>query len=340
MLSIIVTLLILGVMIFVHELGHFVAAKKFGIPVSEFAIGMGPKLKSFKRGDTEYSLRAIPMGGFVDIEGIEVGSVSEHGFNSKKPYQRFIVLFAGVFMNFITAYIVVFALFAVNGEYLPTDKSIVGGVVETSQAYGKLKEGDIIKSVDGIKVEKWQSMVDVVKKHDPQKPLQTVIERTGKEETVTLNLTFNKEDKSYKIGIYPKFEKKSYSVAESVYRSSVEFKNMTLLIFKGFKMLATREVSVKEVKGPVGTVEIVGMFMEQGIIPVLYLAALLSINIGIFNLLPFPGLDGGRIIFVILEKIGINVNKKIEENMHKVGIVFLLFLMALITFNDIWNLFK
>lgn len=340
MLSIIVTLLILGVMIFVHELGHFVASKRFGIPVSEFAIGMGPKIKSFKKGDTEYSLRAIPMGGFVDIEGIEVGSVSENGFNTKKPYQRFIVLFAGVFMNFITAYIVVLGLFAVNGEYLPTDKSIVGGVVETSQAYGKLKEGDIIKSVDGIKVKKWQSMVDVVKKHNPKEPLQAVVDRGGKEEIVKLNLTFQKEDKSYKIGIYPKYEKKSYTLTEAVYRSSVEFKNMAFLVFKGFKMLATNEVSVKEVKGPVGTVEIVGMFMEQGIIPVLYLAALLSINIGIFNLLPFPGLDGGRIIFVILEQTGVKVNKKIEENMHKVGIMFLLFLMILITFNDVWNLFK
>lgn len=339
-LSIIATILILGAMIFVHELGHFAASKYFKIPVKEFAIGMGPKIKSFKRGETEYSLRAIPIGGFVDIEGIEVGSDSENGFNTKKPYQRFIVLVAGVFMNFIMAYVIAVSLFLINGENIPDERSIVGNVSEISNAYGVLKAGDIIVSVDGNPVSKWSEMVKQVGKHDVSKPVVLSVKRGEVIENKEILLTYNKESKKYIIGVIGKWNSVKYGFGGSLKRGGEAFIDMAFLVFKGFKMVATNEVSVREMKGPVGLVGIVMMFIKMGVAPLFYLAAILSVNVGIFNLLPFPGLDGGRIIFIIFEKLGIKVDKKREENMHKFGIIVLLGLMLLITMNDIWTIFN
>ena len=158
-MSILLTLLILGVIILIHELGHFLAARMFKIPVSEFAIGMGPKLITFHGKDTDYNLRLVPMGGFVNIEGMEFDKVTENGFNSKKAWQRFVVLFAGVFMNFILAFLISFgSTMAVGGEYKLNDNAIIGGVAETSKAKNILATGDKVLNIEGTPINKWEDL--------------------------------------------------------------------------------------------------------------------------------------------------------------------------------------
>jgi regulator of sigma E protease len=337
-LSIILTLVILGIIIFIHELGHFATSKFFGIPVSEFALGMGPKITSFKWKGTEYSLRAIPMGGFVNIEGIEVGDTSETGFNAKKPYQRFIVLFAGVFMNFILAFVVLLALFIGNGENRIDKSNRIGGVLEESGSYNKILENDRIISIDGKKIEQWDDILNSMKNYNGNGIAIIEIDRNGKK--ITENIEMVKIDEVYKLGVSPAYNHINYSLINGVIRAGEECVNIVVLTFKGFGMIFSGVITSEEVSGPVGMVKVVKGFMGYGILPLIYLVAFLSMNVGVMNLLPIPALDGGRILFVIFEKVGIKVDKALEEKIHKVGMAILLTLIILLTINDVLNIGK
>lgn len=161
-MSILIAVIVLGIIIFLHELGHFFTAKFFKIPVSEFSVGMGPQVFSAETGKTMYSFRAIPIGGYVNIEGMEIGSEVENGFNKKPAYQRFIVLFAGVFMNFLTAFIILFLTMKLAGRLEYESGTYVGTVAEKSINYGILLENDKILEIDGEKIEKW---IDIPQKN-------------------------------------------------------------------------------------------------------------------------------------------------------------------------------
>ena len=335
--SIIVTLVILGIIIFIHELGHFSTSKFFGIPVSEFALGMGPKLFSFKKNGTEYSLRAIPMGGFVNIEGIEVGDMSENGFNTKKPYQRFIVLFAGVFMNFVLAFGVLYILLVGYGES-KIDGTKVGTVIKESGAFGKILENDKIVSIDGKKIEKWNDIQNMFLNYKGTGIANIEFERNGKIFKESINLI--KKEERYRIGIAPAFYHQNYNILNGAKRAAEECVNIVTSTFIGFGKIFKGEVKSEEVSSVIGMVKVVNKFMEFGVIPVVYLAAFLSMSVGIMNLLPIPALDGGRILFVIFEKIGIKVDKALEEKIHKVGMAVLIVLIILLTLNDIVNIRK
>lgn len=337
-LSIILTLVILGIIIFIHELGHFATSKFFGIPVSEFALGMGPKITSFKWKGTEYSLRAIPMGGFVNIEGIEVGDTSETGFNSKKPYQRFIVLFAGVFMNFVLAFVVLFSLFVINGENKMDLSNRVGKVLEESGSYKKILENDKIISIDNKKIEKWDDILNSLKNYNGNGI--AVVEVKRGEKILKESINMKKIDGVYKLGISPGYIHQKYSFISGAKRAGEECVNIVVLTFKGFGMIFSGMVKSEEVSGPVGMVKVVKGFMGYGILPLIYLIAFLSMNVGVMNLLPIPALDGGRILFVIFEKVGIKVDKALEEKIHKVGMAILLTLIILLTINDVLNIGK
>lgn len=334
----IVTLLILGIIIMIHELGHFLAARMFKIPVSEFAIGMGPKLVSFHGKATDYVIRLVPMGGFVNIEGMEIDKPSEHGFNSKKAWQRFVVLFAGVFMNFILAFFIVFFSTINSGEYTIKDGATIGRVMEGSKAREILREGDKILNIEGNKIENWDDLTEVIQNNKKELVSMTIL-RDGKEESKEVELLYNKERNIYLIGIEPLMEFRKYSFQEGVKASFSNYKMLFRSVIDGFKMLIAGKVKAEEMTGPIGLVRVVSDFGKGNVAFLIWLTAMLSINVGIFNLLPFPALDGGRIIFVILEMMGIKVNKKIEEKIHFVGILLLLLLFVLITGNDIKKLF-
>lgn len=338
-MNILLTLLILGVIILIHELGHFLAAKYYKMPVDEFAIGMGPKVFTIHGEETDYSLRLIPMGGFVDIQGMDIEKPVENGFNSKKPHERFVVLFAGVFMNFVLALFIIMGLtFNQGGEYKFVNKAQIGSIVEGSPAEGKLLAGDKILKINDNEMSLWTDINEYTYELKDGS-VEILVERDGKEVLLPLELNYNESRKQYLIGIQAQYEFYQYTFNESLKAGFISYKNLFTGVFDGLKMLLTGQVKSEEVTGPVGLVRVVDDFAKGGLKVILMLVALLSVNIGIFNLLPVPALDGGRIIFVILELVGIKVNKKIEERVHMIGMVVLIMLIFFITANDIKNIF-
>ena len=341
-MDIIIALLLLGLIIFIHELGHFLAARFFRMPVSEFAIGMGPELYSYYNGKTLYSIRVIPVGGFVNIDGMEVGSKVENGFNSKPPMARFVVLFAGVFMNFMLALIVIFGITFASGKAIQNTNPIVGNIIKEAKASSVLKEKDVIKEIDGTKISTWAQIGETISKDSKNRDtLDVMVERDGKNLSLTVPLTKMEEGRAPIMGIIPEYKFERYGLVDGVKQSFKIFIGVFEDTLGGVKMLITGKVKAKDISGPVGIVKVVGDASRSGSSGILlWLLAILSVNVGIFNLLPFPALDGGRIIFVILELVGIKVDKKLEERVHTIGMLMLFGLIIFATANDIFNIFK
>ena len=339
-MTFLIAVVMLGLIIFVHELGHFLTAKLFKMPVSEFSIGMGPQVFSVDTKNTAYSFRAIPIGGYVNIEGMEIGSEVENGFSSKPAYQRFIVLFAGVFMNFLMAFILLFAVAKINGRIEYDTNAIIGGLVKGGANEQILKVDDKILELDGKKINVWTDISKITKASQNKEEISALIERNGKEENITLKLTKDEENNRVVLGISPKYKKIDLSTTESLDFAKNSFNSILTDTVKGFFTLFSGKVSLKEVSGPVGIFKVVGEVSKFGWVSIISLCVVLSINIGVLNLLPIPALDGGRIIFVFLELFGIKINKKWEEKLYKSGMILLLFFILMISVNDVWKLFN
>ena len=339
-MTFLIAVAMLGLIIFVHELGHFLTAKFFKMPVSEFSIGMGPQVFSLDTKETTYSFRAIPIGGYVNIEGMEVGSQVENGFNSKPAYQRFIVLFAGVFMNFLTAFLIIFSIAQMSGRMEYEEKAIIGALVKGGANEQILKVDDKILELDGKKINLWADIPEVTKEAIDKEEIPALIERDGKEQKLVLKLTKDEENKRVVLGISPKSKKTNLSFTESLIFAKNSFVSILKDTVGGLFTLFSGKADLKEISGPVGILKVVGEVSKFGWTSIASLAVILSINIGVLNLLPIPALDGGRIIFVLLELFRIRVNKKWEENLHKFGMVVLLFFIVMISVNDVWKLFN
>ena len=339
-MTFLIAVAMLGLIIFVHELGHFLTAKFFKMPVSEFSIGMGPQVFSLDTKETTYSFRAIPIGGYVNIEGMEVGSQVENGFNSKPAYQRFIVLFAGVFMNFLTAFLIIFSIAQMSGRMEYEEKAIIGALVKGGENEQVLKVDDKILELDGKKINLWADIPEVTKEAIDKEEIPALIERDGKEQKLVLKLTKDEENKRVVLGISPKSKKTNLSFTESLVFAKNSFVSILKDTVGGLFTLFSGKANLKEISGPVGILKVVGEVSKFGWTSIASLAVILSINIGVLNLLPIPALDGGRIIFVLLEIFRIRINKKWEENLHKFGMVMLLFFILVISVNDVWKLFN
>ena len=339
-MTFLIAVVMLGLIIFVHELGHFLTAKLFKMPVSEFSIGMGPQVFSVDTKNTAYSFRAIPIGGYVNIEGMEIGSEVENGFSSKPTYQRFIVLFAGVFMNFLMAFILLFAIAKINGRIEYDTNAIIGGLVKGGANEQILKVDDKILELDGKKINVWTDISKITKASQNKEEISALIERNGKEENITLKLTKDEENNRIVLGISPKYKKIDLSTTESLDFAKNSFNSIFTDTIKGFFTLFSGKASLKEISGPVGIFKVVGEVSKFGWVSIISLCVVLSINIGVLNLLPIPALDGGRIIFVFLELFGIKINKKWKEKLHKSGMILLLFFILMISVNDVWKLFN
>ena len=339
-MTFLIAVAMLGLIIFVHEFGHFLTAKLFKMPVSEFSIGMGPQVFSLDTKETTYSFRAIPIGGYVNIEGMEVGSQVENGFNSKPAYQRFIVLFAGVFMNFLTAFLIIFSIAQMSGRMEYEEKAIIGALVKGGANEQILKVDDKILELDGKKINLWVDIPEVTKEAIDKEEIPALIERDGKEQKLVLKLTKDEENKRVVLGISPKSKKTNLSFTESLVFAKNSFVSILKDTVGGLFTLFSGKANLKEISGPVGILKVVGEVSKFGWTSIASLAVILSINIGVLNLLPIPALDGGRIIFVLLEIFRIRINKKWEENLHKFGMVMLLFFILVISVNDVWKLFN
>ncbi len=329
-MTIIIAIIMICILIFIHELGHFLAAKACGVKVNEFALGMGPKLLKKQKGDTLYTLRAIPIGGFCAMEGEDEESDDEHAFNNKPAGKKAFILVAGAGMNFILALILMIIVTYNMGFATLT----VGRVVENSPAEtAGIKVGDELVSVNGTNLDEWYDFTEIVSADKDGEAMDITVNRDG--EAITLSATPKKDEESgrYIVGVATQREKSAF---KSIVNGPKETLNMTKSMYVVLKQLVTGEVSTKDLSGPVGIVYMVDQSASQGFMTFLYFIAMMSLNLAVINLLPFPALDGGRIIFLVIRKVtGKAITDRTEAVVHMIGMLLLLLLMVYVTWNDI-----
>ena len=342
-----VLIIILGSLILVHELGHFLVAKKCGVHIYEFSIGMGPILhKHIGKDNIQYSIRALPIGGYVQM----AGEVTEDDDNIKKEdfmcnkkwWQRILILIAGVTMNFITAFILLFVIALIWGA--SSTDPVVTSVMENS-AYAEAGglAGDTILEVDGKKTSTWdRAQVLLILSNDTGYYNIKVRHENGNEETLKVTpkdtiLEDGTSSKVFGISVVPRIEK---GLIPSLKYAFSKFTSIYQSMFTIIGGLFTGRISTNSLSGPVGIYSIVEQSFALGLSQLLYLTAYISINLGFMNLLPFPAFDGGHIVFVLIEKLrGKPVDKNIEGWFHAVGFMLLMILMIYITIKDIIRLF-
>lgn len=344
MLTLLYFIIILGVIIFIHELGHFIFAKKSGIYVYEFSLGMGPVIfkHNRKNDETDYCLRLFPIGGFVQMAGEEVEDdediPKDKKFGSKTFGQKFMTVIAGIMMNFILAIVLLFIVGLINGS--PQNKAIVGPVDPDYPAYTSgLKEGDKILKVNG-KSANTSDKLTLQLQLNIGKETTFEVERDGKiyDFTVKPKLVEVDGKETYKYGFQINDEVETGVIAAIKYAFTKTLSLIHQMIFIVFYLI-TGQLGLGSLSGPVGIYNVVGDAASTGFISLLYLTAYISINVGFINFLPIPAFDGGRILFLIIGKIkGSPVDQKLENTIHSIGLFLLMALMILITYNDIVRL--
>ena len=351
-LYILIAILIFGVLIAVHELGHFMAAKACGVTVNEFSIGMGPALWKKQKGETLYSLRAIPCGGFCAMEGEEEDSDDPHALNQQGFWVKLLVFAAGAAMNFLTGLVILLLLYSnAQAFYDPTITAFADGC--PLEATDGLQVGDRLLSINGERVYMY-SDIGLLLGLAQDSTFDLVVQRDG--EKVTLR------DFSMEKQIYTDQNGREYSgyglyfgVKEATWRdrianswnNALDFVRMVRL---SLKMLVTGQAGLRDLSGPVGIVSTmteVGESSENvgaALNNIAYLGALIAVNLAVMNLLPLPALDGGKILFLVVNALSMALIKKqiplkYENYIHFAGLILLLALMALVTFSDVWKLF-
>jgi regulator of sigma E protease len=344
-MNIVMALLALGFLIFIHELGHFWAARATGVRVDEFAIGFGPPIIKHKRKGVLYRLNWIPLGGYVKMYGEdnpEAASAPDN-FNNRPVGARILVIVAGVIMNIIGAFVILALLFNLYGA--PVSELFVGSVQagKPGEAAG-FKAGDQIVWVND---EKLQSPADfnTAVQHHSGKPMKVGVLRDGKRLDLTVTPQMNPEENRPMIGIGLQQQTsfvKPGGFAENVGAALKSTGELTALTFDGFKKLLTGAVSFQEIGGPVEIIRITGQASDNGVPHYMYIVALLSVNLAVLNILPFPALDGGRLVFLLIEWVrrGKRIPLEREASINFIGILFLLTLMVVVTFKDVFHIFS
>lgn len=346
MLSLILFILILGAIVTVHEFGHFIFAKLSNMYVYEFSIGMGKKLfgKKKKNGETEFCIRMIPLGGFVMIAGEDISDdkiPADRQMCNKGFLSRFIVLFAGAFNNFLFALLILFISALIYGAV--STKPYIGTIAEGYPAYDAgIEEGDLLLSLNGKKISNWDQGLVMLQTMNGEAVVFEVEKSNGNIVSYTIEpiKEVDEDDNvSYKFGISTKYEKQYGFIASVNYAFKKTF-SLFGSMWDTLKYLFTGKVSVNQLSGPVGIYSVVDSQAEQGLEAILYLVAYLSINVGIINLLPFPAFDGGRILFLLIEKIFQEpISKDTENLINNIGFYILIALLVYVTFNDVIKLF-
>lgn len=343
-MNIMMALLALGFLIFIHELGHFWAARATGVRVEEFAVGFGPSILKHKRNGILYRLNLLPLGGYVKMLGEDnpEAAAAPDNFNNRPLPARILVISAGVIMNLIGAFLILALLFNVYGT--PQSQLVIGEVAPGKPAAAAgFESGDRLLTVNGVPLnDNFTTFNEQVKSHQGQ-PLTVEVERAGA--VVPLTVTPAPDEKGEpKIGVSIGEQRtfvKEGGFAENTARAFDETGNLLKMIVEGFVMLVSGAVSFNDLGGPVEIINITSQASETGVPYFLYIVALLSVNLAVLNILPFPALDGGRLVFLLLEWIrrGKRIPVEKEASINFVGILFLLTLMVLVTFKDVFNIF-
>ncbi|SHJ57679.1 site-2 protease. Metallo peptidase. MEROPS family M50B [Anaerobranca californiensis DSM 14826] len=331
-MTIFLALIVFGLLVLVHELGHFLTARAVGIEVQEFAIGFGPTIFSWKKGVTQYSLRLFPLGGYVKVLGEEKEDFDKEGsYHTKSVKQRFAFIFAGSFMNFVLAVILLFIVF--TGFGLPANIPEIGVVEEGGIAYqAGLKKGDYVLEVNDIKINTWQELVVQIS-NNPDKTLNFKISRDGNILNIPVTPKYNPETERVMIGIGPAY--KTLPPFNAVKESIVQTFSLSTQIISGIILMITGRIEA-EIAGPIGIVTMVGESAKYGLSSLMIFTALLSVNLGVLNLLPIPALDGSRLVFLLVEALrGRPVDPEKEGTIHIIGFIILIIFMLFIMYKDV-----
>ncbi|MCM1253303.1 MAG: RIP metalloprotease RseP [Clostridium sp.] len=347
-MTIILFIIIFGIVVISHEFGHFIIGKRNGIRVVEFSVGMGPVICSFQKGETKYALRALPIGGacmFDGEDGVEAkeGEKDEHSFQAVNVWARIATIFAGPFFNFLTAYLFALILIAFTGATKP----VVQQIMENSAAQDAgMMAGDEIRRIDGQRIYLYEE-ITVVNAVNRGEPITLQIKRGDEIFDITLSPRYDAESGLYYIGLVGGGEQIECNPLQVFQYSFYELRAQVKLTYESLLMLVRGQVTKDDVSGPIGIAQIVGdnyeVAREYGVSTVIFtminFIILLSVNLGILNLLPVPALDGGRLVFLLLEVFrGKPVPPEKEGMVHFAGLVVLMVLMVFIMYNDIMRI--
>lgn len=340
----IIAILIFSIIILFHELGHFLLAKKSGIRVNEFCLGLGPTLFGVQKGETFYSIKLLPFGGACMMEGEDGDSNDAGAFGHKSVGARISVVAAGPVFNFIMAFFLAFILISCIGIDVP----VLSGVMEgySAEAAG-MQEGDVIVRLNHKPIHFYREVSMYTYFHAGE-PLQVTYLRDGERYTADIEPTYDEESGRYLLGITNNYAREKVGVLTGLKYSVYEVKYWIWSTLQSLKMLVTGQVSANELSGPVGIVKSIGDTYDASVrdgyfyvfLNMLNFSILLSANLGVMNLLPLPALDGGRLVFLIVEAVRRRkIDPEKEGMVHFVGIMILMGLMVLVMFNDIRKLF-
>ena len=343
-MKIIVAILIFSLIIIFHELGHFLFAKKCGVKVNEFTLGLGPTLISWGKGETKYCLKLLPFGGSCVMEGEDEESDSDRAFNKKSLWERFQIVFGGPLFNFILAFILSVVYISAIGI---NDTTITGVTPEFGAEEAGLKAGDEIVSINGYRVHFYNEISMYTFLHGDNDSFEIVYKRDGQKNTAEVESKYSEESGRKLLGITKIPEYRKLSPIGVLQYSAYQIKYEIYLTVSSLKMLFSGQVSMDDVSGPVGVVSTISdVYTESASSGVFYIfinltsiAILLTANLGVMNLLPFPALDGGRILLMVIEGIrGKKMKPEIENGINLVGFAMLMMLMVFVMYNDITKL--
>lgn len=342
MLTIVATIFVIGILVLVHELGHFVTAKATGMRVDEFAIGFGPKLFSVTKGETVYSLRAIPLGGFTDIAGMdpEDNDAGERGYCRRPIWARMIVILAGVFMNFILPIFIFFGIYFVSGVSEPNPEPVLGSIIAGKPAEtAGLQEGDRVIAINGESVATWKEFSTRIQGSEAGVPLTLSLERGGEELSATVTPQKDAASGRNVVGVMSSVLHYDVGFFESISLAVSHTGAIIYMMADGIYRIIL-EMSGAGLAGPIGVAQMAGEVAEMGILPLLSFTAFLSINLAIINLFPIPALDGGHFLTLCVEAVrGKPLSSRALGYAQRAGIALLVTLMLFATANDILRVF-
>ncbi len=343
-MGIFISLLVFSFLIFFHELGHFLAARFFGVHVEVFSIGFGKRILTKKFGSTEWSFSAIPLGGYVRMKGQDDSdpskkSYDEDSYNAKTPIQRIVISLAGPFANFLLAFLL-YLLISIIG--VPTPLAKVGSIMKESPAQvAGLKQGDTIINIDGQDIKYWADIGKNISQHHGQH--QLTILREGEYIDLSITPKFIKSEKRYLLGISANteaYETLSYPLAKGVDFAYRQTLHASQYILESLKRLVSGIIPMENLGGVIGIVDTTSKVSQMGLVALLMFTALISVNLGVINLLPIPALDGGHVMFHLYELIAKRpASDSVMIKLTLFGWAILLSLMLLGFYNDINRLF-
>lgn len=351
-MSALIAVIAFGVLVFIHELGHFIFAKIFGVYVEKFSIGFGPKVYGRKIGETEYLLSAVPLGGYVKMYGENPDEtvqddLKDRSFSHKKLYQKSLIVFAGPFFNYLFAIVLFWFVFMLG---IHTLKPVIGEVQkDMPAAMADIKSGDVVVNINGLEIRSWDDMAKIIKVNANKQLIikikrgEEILEKTVTPQTVKSKNIFGEEINIGLLGIKPSGESfiQRFGPVESFVKANEKCYEIVELTVLGIVKMFQRVIPVDNIGGPIMIFQMTKDAAQFGLTPLLTFVALISINLAILNLLPIPILDGGHLMIYTIEAlIRRPLSEKAKSIAFRIGMSFLIGLMVFAFYNDIMRMFR